>query len=317
MDEPKPSDFGLGSEERGEGKSPDLGFKSMELLKQDVGVELNGTASLDAVRTGKRRGKKRKRDELEAEYEAGSNGVVMNGEGLGGRVGEKRKKADDPVAMMVSEEGSDEETKLLRTVFVGNLPLKVKKKALFKEFSQFGEIESVTITIPSVPLLNNKKPRKGAVIQKKINDAGGRVHAYIVFKMEQAARASLSHNMAVGEEMYQLFSGIKDVESSIGAIQVIRDSDQTLHRLKGKAHRLERDDSPFKKLAVDLTTPDSSNKANTESESKRKRPAVAARKANVLKGGGVLKQARGKRKLESATPETLHPYKRSRDFAPV
>ena len=44
------------------------------------------------------------------------NVYCSHGEGLGGRVGEKRKKADDLVAMMVSEEGSDEEAKLLRTV---------------------------------------------------------------------------------------------------------------------------------------------------------------------------------------------------------
>ncbi|KAF5932510.1 hypothetical protein HYC85_028681 [Camellia sinensis] len=102
-------------------------------------------------------------------------------------VGEKRKKIDDSVDMVVSKEGFDDEDKLLRTVFVGNLTLKVKKKALFKEFSQFGEVEST------------KKPTKGAIIQKKINDAVDSVHAYIVFETEQAAQASLAHNMdAVG-----------------------------------------------------------------------------------------------------------------------
>ncbi|PSR91619.1 Nucleolar protein [Actinidia chinensis var. chinensis] len=413
IDEGKNPNFGVGTDERGEGKGPDLGFdlkeslkrgkgkdpylsfKSMELLKQDVGMELNGEVSLDAVRMGKRREKKRKRDELEAR----SNRIVMNGEaggeGLGARVGGKRKKVDDPVEMMVSEEGSDDESKLLRTVFVGNLPLMVKKKVLVKEFSQFGEIESLKIR--SIPLLDTKKPRKRAVIQKKINYAVDRVHANIVFKTEQAARASLSHNMAVvgenhihvdracpplkklkgenavfddnkrtlfvgnlpsdvkDEEIYQLFSGIKDLESSIEAIRVIRNSGTSvgkgiayvLFKTQGAANlavknhsfnlrnrelslhlarsnltpskrkntsRGERDDPPFKKLAVDLTTPSSSNKVNTKSESKRKRPAVAARKANALKSGGVLKQAGGKRKLESATPEASRPYKRSREF---
>lgn len=85
-------------------------------------------------------------------------GMVMNGEGseggLRGRVvGEKRKHIDDPVdMMMVSKEDIDDEAKLLRTVFVGNLPLKVKKKALVKEFSLFGEIESVRIR--SIPVLD-------------------------------------------------------------------------------------------------------------------------------------------------------------------
>ncbi|CAL5399971.1 unnamed protein product [Camellia sinensis] len=110
-------------------------------------------------------------------------------------LGEKRKKIDDSVDMVVSKEGFDDEDKLLRTVFVGNLTLKVKKKALFKEFSQFGEVESVRIR--SIPLLDTKKPRKGAIIQKKINDVVDSVHAYIVFETEQAAQASLAHNMAV------------------------------------------------------------------------------------------------------------------------
>ncbi|GMP21992.1 hypothetical protein CsSME_00000179 [Camellia sinensis var. sinensis] len=96
--------------------------------------------------------------------------------------------------MVVSKEGFDDEDKLLRTMFVGNLTLKVKKKALFKEFSQFGEVESVRIQ--SIPLLDTKKPRKGAIMQKKINDAVDSVHAYIVFETEQAAQASLAHNMA-------------------------------------------------------------------------------------------------------------------------
>ena len=102
----------------------------------------------------------------------------------------------------------------------------------------------------------------------------------------------------------------------------LRDRELSLHLARSNltpskrknTSRGERDDPPFKKLAVDLTTPSSSNKVNSKSESKRKRPVVAARKANALKSGGVLKQTGGKRKLESATPETSRPYKRSREF---
>lgn len=98
--------------------------------------------------------KKRKRDEIEAEYEANRYGVVAMeevekriGEMI---VGEKRKKMDNPEDMMVSNDGFDDESKLLRTIFVGNLPLKIKKKALLKEFGSFGEIESVRIR--SIPV---------------------------------------------------------------------------------------------------------------------------------------------------------------------
>ncbi|XP_015579946.2 RNA-binding protein 34 [Ricinus communis] len=213
--------------------------------------------------------KKRKRDDIESEYEAkkyGSPEVSRNAVVVA--VGEKRKKAENAEEdMLVSKEGGegfDDESKLLRTVFVGNLPLKMKKKTLVKEFSQFGEIDSVRIR--SVPIVDTKIPRKGAVILKKINDSADSVHAYIVFKTEQSAEASLANNMAVvggnhirvdracpprkklkgeatplydnkrtlfvgnlpfdvkDEEIYQLFSGIKDLESSIEAVRVIRDS---------------------------------------------------------------------------------------------
>ncbi|KAJ9707204.1 hypothetical protein PVL29_002277 [Vitis rotundifolia] len=135
--------------------------------------------------------KKRKRDEIEEEYEAQHYGTVAKVEG----VGEKRKSVVNPAEMLVSKEGFDDESKLLRTVFVGNLPLKIKKKALLKEFSVFGEVESVRIR--SVPILDSKKPRKGAIISKKINDSLDSVHAYIVFKTEESAQTSLSHNMSV------------------------------------------------------------------------------------------------------------------------
>lgn len=91
--------------------------------------------------------KKRKRDEIENEYETKKYGSVEEK-----KVGEKRKKADEVADTMVSKEGFDDESKLLRTVFVGNLPLKVKKKLILKEFSKFGEVESVRIR--SVPIVD-------------------------------------------------------------------------------------------------------------------------------------------------------------------
>lgn len=109
----------------------------------------------DEVLAKKRDKKKRKRDELERAYEARKYGAVENPEdgekGLGGEVvGKKRKALDNPADMLVSKEGYDDESKLLRTIFVGNLPLKIKKKALIREFSKFGEVESVRIR--SVPI---------------------------------------------------------------------------------------------------------------------------------------------------------------------
>ncbi|XP_068634624.1 uncharacterized protein [Aristolochia californica] len=213
--------------------------------------------------------KKRKRDEIEEEYEVKKYGTVEETDKKVSQshrtiVGEKRKTKDDAAeTMVVSAEAYDDESKLQRTVFVGNLPVKVKKKALTKEFKCFGDIESVRIR--SVPLLDSKTPRKGAIIMGKVNESIDSVHAYIVFKDEKSAQAALSHNMAevggnhirvdracpprkklkgesaslydnkrtvfVGnlpfdvkdEELYRLFSGFNQLESGIEAVRVIRD----------------------------------------------------------------------------------------------
>jgi len=159
---------------------------------------------------------------------------------------------------------------LHRTIFIGNLPLSLKRKHLIKEFSQFGEVESVRLR--SVPILDSKLPRKNAILKGQIDDSHNRVHAYVVFKDEQSANAALSHNLAelggnhirvdrayppckkfkgenhftydytrtvfVGnlpfdvkdEELYQLFIGTKPLESSVEAVRVIRDP----HTSKGK-----------------------------------------------------------------------------------
>ncbi|KAK4368770.1 hypothetical protein RND71_012562 [Anisodus tanguticus] len=240
--------------------------------KKDKKVNFGEESIGEETSEDKKKKKKRKRDEIEAEYEAKKYGVVEMEEaekGIGEMVvGEKRKKMDNPEDMMVTNEGFDDENKLLRTIFVGNLDLKIKKKALVKEFGSFGEIESVRIR--SIPLTDSATPRKAAIIKKKLNDNADSVNAYIVFKSEEFAQASLAHNMAVvggrhirvdracpprkkmkgdnsglydnkrtvfvgnlpfdvkDEEIYQLFSGMKEFESSIEAVRVIRDPNTLL-----------------------------------------------------------------------------------------
>ncbi|MFQ6637808.1 hypothetical protein Gotur_013126 [Gossypium turneri] len=231
--------------------------ENLNLGSLDSNVESSG---LDA------KGKKRKRDEVEKEYEERKYGTVAVASDAEEEVvvGQKRKKPEDVgVVALVPKEGFDDDSKLMRTVFVGNLPIKAKKKVLLKEFSKFGEVESVRIR--SVPLNDTKKPRKGAIMLKQINENADSVHAYIVFKTEQSAEASLANNMAViagnhirvdracpprkklkaenaplydnrrtvfvgnlpfdvkDEEIYQLFCGINNLGSSIEAVRVIRD----------------------------------------------------------------------------------------------
>ncbi|KAL2901304.1 RNA-binding protein 34 [Bienertia sinuspersici] len=245
-----------------------------EKLRENPNSEAINVLGLNVNLEEKKEKKKRKRDELEREYEVKKYGVAPDDgeeqekkDKVGGK---KRKSIENPAEMMVSQEGYDDESKLLRTVFVGNLPLKIKKKALMKEFSKFGEIDSVRIR--SVPTLDSKKPKKVQILNGKLNEAADSVNAYVVFKTEQAAEASVSHNMSMiggnhirvdracpprkklkgddastslysnkrtvfvgnlpfdvkDEELYQLFCGIKQLESSIEAVRVIRDRQTSL-----------------------------------------------------------------------------------------
>ncbi|XP_040985891.1 RNA-binding protein 34 [Juglans microcarpa x Juglans regia] len=404
---PKLGSESNGASEKERGKPAELGPHTNE---EDPDLDSKASGSLNNMNK-----KKRKRDELEREYEArkyGAAEVEEREEAEGGSkekkkiVGEKRKTVDNVEDMVVSPDGFDDESKLLRTVFVGNLPLKVKKKALTKEFKQFGEVESVRIR--SVPIVDTKKPRKGAIITKQFNEAVDSVHAYIVFKSEESAQASLTHNMAVfggnhirvdracpprkklkgengsfydikrtvfvgnlpydvkDEQLYQLFSGIDNLGSSIEAVRVIRHSHISLGKgiayvlfktreaanLVVKKRNLKLQDrelrisharrdstpsstptkrpysspsqpanSPAKRLALDRTTSEGNNRANTKAplsyqglrasksgvqkkahpksirsfnmnsnnqkgeklkEQKGKRPAVAARKVQAL-----------------------------------
>ncbi|KAL6548046.1 hypothetical protein OROHE_009751 [Orobanche hederae] len=261
---------GLKGKERNDNNN--LGYESKETLEKDIGHIIENDESVDfSVKSEKKKKKKRKRDEVEAEYEARRFSMVdeiMEPKGDSTVLGEKRKKMDNPEDMMVPKEGFDDEAKLLRTVFVGNLPLKLKKKEIMKEFGKFGEVESVRIR--SVPIVDGKTPRKGAVIKKQIDENRDSVHAYIVFKTNESAQASLAHNMAVvggnhirvdracpprkrlkggdsplydtkrtvfvgnlpfdvkDEEIYKLFSGIKNLENSVEAVRVIRDPGSNL-----------------------------------------------------------------------------------------
>ncbi|XP_074573220.1 nucleolar protein 12-like [Curcuma longa] len=215
--------------------------------------------------------KKRKKAEIEEAYEKRKYGVEENASEGGERVAafEKRRKAEDSDSseQVVPEKSFDDESKLARTIFVGNLPLKTTRKALSLEFIKFGQIESVRIR--SVPIVDTKVPRKVAILKGKVNDAVDRVNAYIVFKNEQSAKAALSLNMTLfggnhirvdtaspprkqeigeaslyerkktvfvgnvpfdvkDEELYQLFCGSDISASNVEAIRVVRDPHTSL-----------------------------------------------------------------------------------------
>ncbi|KAJ6415539.1 hypothetical protein OIU84_004354 [Salix udensis] len=251
--------------------------------------------------------KKRKRDDLESEYEAKKYGSVVNDEeNVGVAVGAKRKRADGEADVLVSKEseGFDDENKLLRTVFVGNLPLK-------------------SVRIRSMPTTESKIPRKGAILLKKFNDNADSVHAYIVFNTEQSAEASLTHNMAMvggnhirvdracpprkklkgaadtplydnkrtvfvgdlpydvkwDEEIYQLFTGLLIDSHTEAANLVIKKRNTKLPDRELRVSHARQESTPSKrrnsfagdtanmsnkKLATDSTTPDRNNRPDTK-----------------------------------------------------
>ncbi|KMS97583.1 hypothetical protein BVRB_5g125540 [Beta vulgaris subsp. vulgaris] len=318
------------------GKNPNLGIVNGD----------ENTVKLEE----KEKKKKRKRDELERDYEVKKYGVapeVVEEEKEKVVGGKKRKAMDNPAEMMVSPEGYDDESKLLRTVFVGNLPLKIKKKVLLKEFSKFGEIDSVRIR--SVPTLDSKKPKKVQVIHGKLNEAADSVNAYIVFKTEQAAEASLAHNMSMvggnhirvdracpprkklkgedasaslysnkrtvfvgnlpfdvkDEELYQLFCSIKQLESSVEAVRVVRDRHTSLG--KGIAYVLfkTREDANFvcKKHKLKLRDRElriSHAKSNTQSTPSKTPSITPSKRRSSFSGDSESSPA----KKFSAGPKT-------------
>jgi RNA recognition motif. (a.k.a. RRM, RBD, or RNP domain) len=86
--------------------------------------------------------------------------------------------------------------KLDRTVFVGNLPVDVRRKALLRHFASFGAIESVRLR--SVPLdleARKRMPRRAAVIKGVVAADRGGAKAYIVFADAAAATSALCANM--------------------------------------------------------------------------------------------------------------------------
>lgn len=135
-------------------EKPNLDLRVEEGIQTPQKPNLNDQ-ELKGEGSEKRKRKKRKRDEVEREYEEKKYGAKAEEEVEKVVVGVKRKKAENETEDMLAtskDEGFDDENKLLRTVFVGNLPLKVKKKLLLKEFSKFGEVESIRIR--SVPILD-------------------------------------------------------------------------------------------------------------------------------------------------------------------
>eukprot|EP00457_Paulinella_chromatophora_P006355 gb/GEZN01006373.1/.p1 GENE.gb/GEZN01006373.1/~~gb/GEZN01006373.1/.p1 ORF type:complete len:481 (+),score=91.34 gb/GEZN01006373.1/:41-1483(+) len=95
-------------------------------------------------------------------------------------------------SMAEGHEEEDDEAREKRTIFVGNVPLDIKKKDLVAFFVEFGEIESVRLR--SISFSNPKLPRKAALAKKAFHEARDTCNAYVVFKDEASVGPALSKN---------------------------------------------------------------------------------------------------------------------------
>ena len=77
-------------------------------------------------------------------------------------------------------EGIADDARLVRTLFVGNVPQEATRKDLKKLFKQFGKVESIRIR--GVVPVNPKIPKRVAFLTKKIADFSDSFQAYVVFE---------------------------------------------------------------------------------------------------------------------------------------
>ncbi|PSC73971.1 RNA-binding 34 [Micractinium conductrix] len=97
-------------------------------------------------------------------------------------------------------EQKEEDERLPRTVFVGNLPATVKRKAVTRLFARCGAVESVRLR--SLPLKQLEEGAKGAKMPRRNAIAAGNIdtshtaNVYVVFEEEAAVEAALKLNMA-------------------------------------------------------------------------------------------------------------------------
>ncbi|XP_046847741.1 RNA-binding protein 34-like [Xenia sp. Carnegie-2017] len=87
---------------------------------------------------------------------------------------------------------NDEPERLARTIFVGNLPLSIKRKDLKRIFKQYGEVESTRLRSVAVPDL--KTPKKVAVIKRTFNSNRSNINAYVVFKDKDSVEKAITSN---------------------------------------------------------------------------------------------------------------------------
>ncbi|KAK9864822.1 hypothetical protein WJX84_001028 [Apatococcus fuscideae] len=146
---------------------------------------------------------KRKRTEPAAAVPTEFAVKKMKGACTTAPVPDEAANSDDQAGMELSEEAAApvplpsaaaDAERLLRTVFVGNLPATILRKTLKQEFAVYGRLETVRLRSQTLAE-DSKLPTRVAVRAGQLDSAKGTTHAYLVFTTAEAAQSALAHNM--------------------------------------------------------------------------------------------------------------------------
>ncbi|XP_067680759.1 RNA-binding protein 34-like isoform X2 [Haliotis asinina] len=107
----------------------------------------------------------------------------------------KEKESDDETETAPKKRRTKykrDKTKDKRTVFIGNLPLDVKKSAIKALFAEFGTIQSVRYRCP--PVSDPKVSKKVTFIKKSFHPNRSNIVCFVCFEDEVAAKTALKLN---------------------------------------------------------------------------------------------------------------------------
>ena len=134
-------------------------------------------------------------DKVMKEMERNDSEEEADDEESQAKIAKNVKLKTDKLAQVKHEDTKErviDEQKEKRTIFVGNLPAKVKKPSLKKLFSKFGKIETIRLRCAGRP--DMKTTKKVAVIKQNFHEDRQNICAYVRMSSVEEAEACCSLN---------------------------------------------------------------------------------------------------------------------------
>uniref|UniRef100_A0A8D8QFU1 RNA-binding protein 34 n=1 Tax=Cacopsylla melanoneura TaxID=428564 RepID=A0A8D8QFU1_9HEMI len=104
-----------------------------------------------------------------------------------------------------------------RTVFVGNLPLKISRHKVTNMFKQYGEVE--TVRYRSVPVADINIPRNACIKMNNIHEKRTNMNAYVRFKNIESVEKALEMNgIVVNEHTIRVDTALKQPKANSHSI---------------------------------------------------------------------------------------------------